>query len=102
MFNGISIQVFNKFFKSEHDCKQYLFDLKWKDGYRCPKCGCIKSHKGKTGFHLRCQHCGYDESITAHTVFHKLKIPWLKALGMVFRLSVKKKGLSTTALAREF
>ena len=48
MFNGVSIQAFNKFFKSEDDCKQYLFDFKWKDGYRCRNCGCTKSHKGKT------------------------------------------------------
>ena len=56
---------------------------------------CTKSHKGKTRFHLRCQSCGYDESVTSHTVFHKPKIPLLKAFGMTFRLAVKKKGMST-------
>jgi len=102
MFQGISIQQFNKFFKDEDSCKQYLFDLKWKDGYRCRRCGCTKSNKGKTRFYLRCKRCGYDESVTAHSMFHKLKIPLLKAFGMAFRLSVKKKGMSTTELAREF
>jgi hypothetical protein len=102
MFQGISIQQFNKFFKDEDSCKQYLFDLKWKNGYRCRRCGCTKSNKGKTRFYLRCKRCGYDESVTAHSMFHKLKIPLLKAFGMAFRLSVKKKGMSTTELAREF
>ncbi|MGI8583391.1 MAG: IS1595 family transposase [Chitinophagaceae bacterium] len=102
MFQGVSIQQFNKFFQMEDDCKQYLFDLKWKDGYQCIKCGCKKSHKGRTRFHLRCQRCGYDESVTAHTMFHKLKIPLLKAFGMSFRLAVKKKGMSTMELAREY
>ena len=102
MFQGVSIQQFNKFFKSEEDCRQYLFDLKWKDGYKCRKCGCTKSYKGKTRFHLRCQSCRYDESVTANTVFHKLKIPLLKAFGMTFRIAVKKKGMSTTELAKEF
>ena len=102
MFKGVSIQQFTKFFKNEDDCKQYLFDLKWKDGYRCRNCNCTKSNKGKTRFHLRCKSCGYDESVTAHTIFHKLKIPLLKAFGMGFRLAVKKKGMSTTELAREF
>lgn len=102
MFQGVSIQQFNKFFKSEEDCKQYLFDLKWKDGYKCCKCGFRKSYKGKTRFHLRCQACRYDESVTANTVFHKLKIPLLKAFGMSFRIAVKKKGMSTIELAREF
>ena len=102
MFQGMSIQQFNKFFKDEDDCRQYLFEMKWKDGYRCRRCGCTKNHKGKTRFHMRCQICGYDESVTAGTVFHKLKIPLLKAFGMTFRLAVKKKGMSTTELAREF
>ena len=72
MFQGITIGSFNMFFKSEDDCRQYLFDLKWKDGYRCRNCNCQKSCKGETRFHLRCTQCGYDESVTAHTMFHKL------------------------------
>lgn len=102
MFQGMSIQQFNKFFKDEDDCKQYLFDIKWKDGYKCCKCGGTKSYKGKTRFHLRCQVCMYDESVTANTVFHKLKLPLLKVFGMSFRIAVKKKGMSTTELAKEF
>lgn len=102
MFQGISIQAFNKFFKTEDDCQQYLFNLKWLDGYKCRRCGCRKSYKGRTRFYLRCQTCRYDESVTSHTIFHKLKIPLLKAFGMAFRLSVKKKGMSTTELAREY
>lgn len=102
MFQGITLQSFNKFFTSEDDCQQYLFELKWKEGFRCRKCGCTKNYKGRTRFYMRCQLCGYDESATANTMFHKLKIPLLKAFGMSFRLSVSKKGMSTNELAREF
>ncbi len=102
MFSGIAVQQLDECFRSEDDCKQYLFDLKWKNGYRCRRCGCTKNYKGRTRFHLRCSNCSYDESVTAHTIFHKLKIPLLKAFGMAFRLSVKKKGMSTPELAREF
>ena len=28
MFRGIAVQQFNKCFKNEDDCRQYLFDLK--------------------------------------------------------------------------
>lgn len=102
MFQGITVSSFNKFFTSEDDCKQYLFDLKWKGGYRCRNCDCQKSCKGKTRFHLRCTQCGYDESVTAHTLFHKIKIPLLKAFGINFRISVRKKGMSTRELANEY
>ena len=102
MFRGVTVQQFNKFFKNEEDCKQYLFDLKWKEGYKCRNCGFTRSCKGRTMYHLRCKKCGYDESVTAHTLFHKIKIPLLKAFGMAFRISVRKKGMSTVELANEF
>lgn len=102
MFQGISIVTFNKSFKNEDDCKQYLFAMKWKDGYKCRRCGFTGSNKGKTSYHLRCKACAYDESVTAHTMFHKLKIPLLKAFGMAFRLSVRKKGMSTVELSKEY
>lgn len=96
---GISIHQFQKFFASEDDCKQYLFDMKWKDGYRCHPCSAIRSVKGRTAFHLCCAECGYDESVTAHTRFHKIKILLLKAFGMAFRITVRKKGMSTIELS---
>lgn len=102
MFKGVSIHQFQKFFSSEDDCKRYLFDMKWKDGYRCRQCSATRSVKGRTAFHLRCGKCGYDESVTAHTRFHKIKIPLLKAFGMAFRIAVRKKGMSTIELANEF
>jgi hypothetical protein len=102
MFYGITIQEFNKFFKNEDDCKLYLFDLKWKNAYCCHQCQCKRSCKGKTIFHLRCTKCGYDESVTSNTLLHKIKIPLLKAFGITFRISVRKKGMSTVELAKEF
>lgn len=102
MFQGITIKRFQQFFANEDDCKQYLFDIKWKNGYHCRRCKATKSVKGRTAFHLRCGKCGYDESVTAHTLFHKIKVPLLKAFGMGFRITVRKKGMSTVELANEF
>ena len=45
--------------------------------------------------------CGYSESVTANTVFHGMKMPVLKAFHMIFRLTAKKKGISTTELGSE-
>lgn len=102
MFQGITISAFNKYFKTEDDCRQYLFDLKWEEGYKCHKCQSIKCSKGRTRFHLRCADCGYDESVTANTLFHKVKIPLIKAFGIIFRITVRKKGMSTVELSKEF
>ncbi|RZK66911.1 MAG: hypothetical protein EOO85_26205 [Pedobacter sp.] len=39
MFKGMDLEDFNKSFKTEDDCRQYLFDLKWKEKYSCIRCG---------------------------------------------------------------
>ncbi|RYE53150.1 MAG: transposase [Sphingobacteriales bacterium] len=89
-------------FGCDDDCRQFLFDLKWKDGFSCIKCGHKKSWRGRTNFHKRCASCDYDESCTANTIFHKVKFPLLKAFGIAFQIAVPKKGRSTVDLARDF
>jgi hypothetical protein len=61
----------------------------------------MESKKGRTCYCLRCKKCGYDESVTANTVFHAIKMPILKAFHMAFRLTAKKKGMSTVELGPE-
>ncbi len=103
MFQGTSIEQLNKFFKNEDDCRQYLFDLKWKNGYQCQRCGGPRVIRDRNEHRSqRCQNCRYDESVTAHTIFHKIKIPLFKAFGMAFRIAVRKKGMSTLELSKEF
>jgi len=101
MFKGINAIEFNKRFSSNEPCYQYLIDLKWGKGFTCSRCGCDKSNKGRTYYHRRCKQCNYDESVLANTIFHGMKMPILKAFHMIFRLTAKKKGMSTTELGAE-
>lgn len=101
MFQGINSIEFNRQFKNNEDCYLYLIEKKWGNGYACSRCGCKESYKGRTYYHRRCKACGYGESVTANTVFHGMKMPMLKAFHMIFRLSAKKKGMSTTEWGAE-
>ena len=101
MFYGINAIEFNKKFSSNEACCKYLVEIKWGKGYNCLKCGHGQSNKGRTRYHRRCRKCGYDESVLANTVFHGMKMPLLKAFHMIFRLSAKKKGMSTAELGVE-
>jgi hypothetical protein len=49
-------------FSTEQACREYLFDLRWPDGFRCPRC-----EAGKCW--TLCAGCGYQVSMTAGTVF---------------------------------
>ena len=46
--------------------------------------------------------CKYDESPTAGTMFDKCKFPLLLAFHIAFKISTKKKGMSTLELSQEF
>jgi transposase-like protein len=56
---------------------------------------------GKSPFSRRCKACKYDESVTAHTLFHKLKFPLEKAFELLFLVWASKKGISTNQLSEE-
>ena len=101
MFKGINAIAFNKRFVNNEACYNYLIEKKWGKGYSCSRCGCTESVKGRTYYHRRCNQCRYDESVIANTVFHGMKMPVLKAFHMIFRLTAKKKGMSTTELGAE-
>jgi hypothetical protein len=101
MFQGISILEFTKRFNDNDSCYQYLMAVKWGNGYQCARCGNTKWYKGKTKYHRRCKSCKYDESVTANSVFHSIKMPVLKAFHMLFRVTAKKKGMSTVELGNE-
>jgi hypothetical protein len=101
MFKGINAIQFGKRFQCKDDCYEYLVGLKWGDGYQCVKCGCEEYGKGRTAHHRRCRQCAYDESPTANTVFHDMRLSILKAFYMAFRIVTKKKGMSTIELASE-
>ena len=34
-----SLPAFQRRFSTEDDCRQYLIDTRWPDGFVCPKCG---------------------------------------------------------------
>ncbi len=101
MFQGINSIEFNRRFKNNEDCYLYLIEKKWGNGYQCSRCGCEECYKGRTYYHRRCKVCRYGESVTANTLFHGMKMPMLKAFHMIFRLTAKKKGMSTTELGAE-
>lgn len=102
MTNTLSVQEFRNRFKTEEDCLNYLIEIKWGKGYKCIKCSEKEYGKGRQWFYRRCKNCGYDESVTANTLFHKCKLGLLRAFEMGFRISVKKKGMSSCELAKEF
>ncbi|WMJ72316.1 7TM diverse intracellular signaling domain-containing protein [Cytophagaceae bacterium ABcell3] len=80
----IDFEDFRKAYPDEPSCMRYLKGLKDKIGYKCIKCGSVKSIKGKNRFDRRCAVCNYNESLTSNTIFHRIKFPLTKAFYMLY------------------
>jgi len=101
-FTGVNSIRFNRQFQTDEDCYKYLSDIKWQSGYICKKCGHTKYYKGVKPYSRRCMRCKYDESPTADTMFDKCKFSLLIAFHIAFKISTKKKGMSSEELSEEF
>ena len=102
-FKGVNSIKFYKEFSTDEDCFRYLADIKWNGAFFiCRKCGHSKYYKGVKPFSRRCMKCKYDESPTSGTMFDKCKFPLLLAFHIAFKISTKKKGMSSLELSQEF
>lgn len=102
MFKGITANQFREQFKDEASCIEYLIALKWENGFTCRRCGCGQYGKGRKYHYRRCKNCKYDESATSGTLFHKCKLGLQKAFEMAYRITARKKGMSSCELSKEY
>jgi transposase-like protein len=92
---------FHERFKTEEDCGNYLFNIRWPKGYVCPRCegsqyGLIKSRNL-----YRCTKCRYQVSLTAGTVMHRSRTPLIVWFWAIFLLACDKRGHSALSISKE-
>lgn len=82
-------------------CHRFLESLKWEKGFQCRKCSNEKYFDGAQKFSRRCTRCGYNESITAYTIFHSIKFPIERAFYIAYLSVAGKKDYTLEALAEQ-
>ncbi len=100
-FKSLSIFEFQALFPDDASCLTHLSKQKWADGFKCRYCGHGNYCGGPRPHDRQCTSCNYTESPTAHTLFHKVKFPLVKAFWIVYYLSSTKTGMATTELSRK-
>lgn len=86
-------------FGTELACREYLFSLRWPEGFVCPVCGGKGAWAMQRGLWL-CQGCRRQVSVTAGTIFQDSHVPlttWFRAMGQVVS---QKNGVSALGLQR--
>lgn len=101
IFKGQNLLEFSDRFKTDENCKEYLAEIKWNDGFECRKCGHKKSQVRKD-FSRTCNICSHQESATSNTLFHKVKFGVRKAFFIVFEMATSTKSLSASYVSVRF
>lgn len=80
-------------------CIEYLFKLRWPEGFRCPRC------RHSEAWHIRrrlykCVHCRFETSVIAGTIFQGTRKPlrlWFRA---IWHLITQKYGANALGMQR--
>ena len=99
---GVNSIRFYERFPNENECYKYIAEIKWASGFVCKKCGHTNYCIGRKPYSRRCTRCKYDASPTAGTMFDKCKFSLHLAFHLAFKISTKKKGMSSLELSHEF
>ena len=96
-----SIVEFSRAFNTEKACADYLFSLRWPNGYACPKCGSTKAGPIRSipGM-MECEN-HHKISVTAGTGLHRSKqtlVTWFHAAWLV---ATHKSGISAVQFQRQ-
>lgn len=90
---------FERWFRTEESCRDYLERIRWPEGFVCPRCKTSKAWRAKQGI-FHCQGCRTNIYLTAGTVFHRSKVPlrlWFRAIWWVTN---QKMGINAMGLQR--
>ncbi|MBU0479356.1 IS1595 family transposase [bacterium] len=94
-----TLQELVEWFPSEEACSKYLSKLRWPEGYHCSKCGSKKAWLTRRNRN-DCAKCGYPQSITAGTIFHRSHLPLQVWFHAIWWVTSQKSGVSALGLQR--
>uniref|UniRef100_UPI0039A4E505 hypothetical protein n=1 Tax=Ornithobacterium rhinotracheale TaxID=28251 RepID=UPI0039A4E505 len=98
VFLETNLVDFAHMIQSDEDCKQFLVEYKWREGFQCHKCQ-HKAFQERKDFSRTCNKCSYTESPTAHTIFHKVKFGLTKSFFIAFEY-FKYKNIDATSISK--
>ncbi len=95
----MDFREFSTLYPDDLACCRFIDELKSTRAFECGKCRNTKYATGSQKFSRRCSRCGYNESITANTLFKGVKFPLNKAFYLAYLTHSGKKILTLEKLA---
>jgi len=92
--------TFNQFtlqFATEEQCRNYLYELRFPNGFVCPKCSHIKAWL-RTNHLYECEKCKHGTSVTAGTIFQDTRKSLKDWFVAIWWITTQKYGASAEGL----
>jgi transposase-like protein len=97
---GMTLLEFQRKFSHERVCLEHLFQLRWGNGFVCPRCQGNKFYFIEKRMLYECSSCGHQTSLTAGTIMHKTKLPLLVWFWAIYLVAYDKRGRCALSLAQ--
>jgi len=94
-----NLMYLERSFATEDACREYLFRLRWPQGFRCPACDHAEAWTLKGGL-LKCRGCGHKASVIAGTIFEGTRKPLVLWFRAIWWVTSQKNGTSALGLQR--
>ncbi len=97
-----TLKQFRQVFSDDDTCLDYIRYKKYPERIDCPKCGkdsLFHHDRGKKTY--SCDHCGYQISPTANTIFHKSPTPLTIWFYVIYLTAQTRGGISAKQIERE-
>ncbi|MBA2940592.1 IS1595 family transposase [Paenibacillus sp. CGMCC 1.16610] len=100
-FSHMSFEQFKSRFSTEDLCAQYIFHMKWPEGFICPKCSHRHAYITKTRKHplYECSDCRYQASLISGTIMEGSRTELRKWLLAIFLVSRTDQGTTAMSLS---
>ncbi len=97
-----SLTDFMAMFDTEEACEDYLYALRWPEGFVCPKCESTrKPYWIRSQRKVECGDCGEQTYLTADTIFHKTHTPLKTWFLAAYLVTTHTPGISAVQLQRQ-
>jgi transposase-like protein len=87
-------------FSKDADCRAYLIQCRWPEGFRCPRCGHGEAYVVDSRHLLQCRSCRRQSSVTAGTVMHGTHVSLRDWFWAAYLVTTHTPGFSALQLQR--
>jgi transposase-like protein len=88
-------------FGTDEQCRAYLFQARWPEGFRCSACGHERAWAHKARLIDECADCGRQHSLLAGTIFEQTKTGLSRWFLAIYLVTSSKGGISAMELKRQ-